>query len=82
MENLTKQVLVRFFEAGISGALAMAATVTYFTGIQTWGQLQMALNALAISFIVGFISGVLMAIRKYYKGPTVPADSVTSTWDA
>lgn len=75
MQTLSKQVLIRFIESGVSGALATVATITYFTGIQTWEQLKVALTALFISLMIGFINGVIMAGRKYFQGPSVPAST-------
>lgn len=73
--SLTEQVVWRFVRAGISSAFSTAAAVTYFTGVQTWMQAATAFNALSLSLLIGFVTGVLMAADKYFKGPTVPVDS-------
>lgn len=66
----------RFVEAGLTSAFSTAATITYFTGVQTWEQLSVAFNALAISLIIGFVSGFIMAVTKYFKGASVSVDTV------
>lgn len=73
--SLTEQVIWRFVRAGLSSAFSTAVTVTYFTGVQTWMQAATAFNALSLSLLIGFVTGVLMAADKYFKGPTVPLSS-------
>lgn len=73
--SLAEQMGWRFIEAGLTSAFSTAATITYFTGVQTWEQFSIAINALALSLIIGFVSGVLMAVTKYFKGVTTPIDS-------
>lgn len=71
--NLTEQTIVRFISAGLYSALSTASVVTYYTGVTTWEQFQSATNALALSALIGFITGVLMAAHKYFlTGSTIP----------
>ncbi len=74
--SLAEQMAWRFTRAGLSSAFSTAATITYFTGVQTWEQFATASSALALSLIIGFISGTIMAIDKYFTGSTVSVDLV------
>lgn len=74
--SLAEQVGWRFVSAGLYSALSTASVVTVYTGVQTWEQFQSASSALALSALIGFITGVLMAIHKYFTGATV---STTAT---
>lgn len=71
--SLIEQTLWRFIQAGLYGALSTASVVTYYTGVQTWEQFHSASNALILSALIGFITGVFMALHKYYlTGSTIP----------
>lgn len=74
--TLTKQVIWRFVSAGLYSALSTAAVVTVYTGVTTWEQFQTASSALALSILIGFITGVLMAIHKYFTGTTVSTETI------
>lgn len=67
--SLAEQVLWRFVRGGLSSALSTAVTVTYFTGVQTWEQAATAFNALALTLLIGFVTGVIMAADKYFRTP-------------
>lgn len=78
MKNLTlaEQTVWKFIQAGLYSAISTAGVVTYFTGVQTWEQFQTASNAAALSLLIGFVSGILMALHKYYvTGATAPVAS-------
>lgn len=71
--SLWEQVGWRFVSAGLYSALSTVSVVTYYTGVQTWEQFQSASNALILAALIGFITGVLMALHKYYfTGSTIP----------
>lgn len=74
--SLIEQMTWRFIRAGLSSAFSTAATITYFAGVQTWEQFTTASSALALSLIIGFISGIIMAIDKYFTGATVSTSLV------
>lgn len=65
--NLSKSVILRFVRAFAAGFIAVAAA-TSFTNIQTWGDLQSALAAIALSGTVGGMTGLIMAIDKWIRG--------------
>lgn len=69
--SLAEQVSWRFIKAGLSSAFSTAATVTFYTGVQTWTQFATATSALILCLIIGFITGVVMAVQKYLQGPTI-----------
>lgn len=78
MKNLTlaEQTVLSFVKAGLYSALSTASVVTYYTGVTTWEQFQTASNAAALSLLIGFITGIFMAVHKYYfTGATVSVDS-------
>lgn len=71
--NLAEQTVLRFVTAGLYSALSTASVVTYYSGVTTWEQFQSATNALALSIVIGFVTGILMALHKYfYTGATSP----------
>lgn len=71
--NLAEQTVLRFVTAGLYSALSTASVVTYYSGVTTWEQFQSATNALALSIVIGFVTGILMALHKYfYTGSTSP----------
>jgi hypothetical protein len=65
--NLAKSVLWRFLRGGIAGAFANAATLTIFTGIDSWTELQTALVFLGLSAFMGFITGSILAVDKFIR---------------
>lgn len=68
MENsLWKSVLLRFIRAFIAGAAAQMALILVFNG-STWEDVTNWLMALGISAIVGGITGLIMAVDKYFRG--------------
>ena len=61
-----KSLLFRFLRGGIAGAVG-AMVVIPFAGVLTWGELLTTLSGVAIIGVIGFISGVLQALDKFYR---------------
>lgn len=74
--TLVEQMAWRFIRAGLSSAFSTAAVVTYYIGVQTWEQFQTASSALALSLLIGFVTGVVMAVDKYFTGTTISTESI------
>lgn len=58
---------MRFLRGGVAGGVATAAAITVFSGVNTWADLPTALSALGLSFMIGFVTGGLMAADKYIR---------------
>lgn len=67
---MNKSILYRFLRGGIAGALAMILTVT-FSGVTDWSSLFSVLNTAALVGVIGFITGTLMALDKYFRSTPI-----------
>ncbi len=74
--SLVEQMSWRFIRAGLSSAFSTAAVVTFYTGVKTWEDFATASSALILSLAIGFISGIIMAIDKYFTGSTISTSLV------
>ena len=71
--NLARSTFYRFLRGGIAGAISTGATVTVFTGVQTWSHLPTALSVLGLMAFIGFVTGGLLAADKYVR--SLPEDA-------
>lgn len=65
-KDFIKAVGIRFIRAFVSGVATSVILITA-ANIHTWSDLHIALNALALSGIVGGINGVIMGLDKAYR---------------
>jgi len=59
-------LIKRFLRGGIAGGVGSMSLIAY-NNISNWGDVGMWLNALAISFVVGFITGFILAVDKWAR---------------
>jgi hypothetical protein len=59
-------LIKRFLRGGIAGGVGAISVIAY-NNISNWGDVGMWLNALAISFLVGFVSGTVSTIDKWLR---------------
>jgi len=64
--SLLNRLLKRFVRAFIAGAAASMAVFGTFSG-SNWSDVAIWINALALAGIVGGISGLIMAVDKYFR---------------
>lgn len=64
--DLAEQVAWRFISSGFYSALSTVSVITFYTGVTTWEEFKTASGALALSALIGFITGILMAAHKYF----------------
>lgn len=64
MNTKTKAILMRFLKGGLAGAGSTLATITYVAPT-SWTGIISSLHILAISFVSGFIGGVVLGFIKY-----------------
>ena len=67
MNQFSKSVLLRFLRGGVAGA-AGSMLVINLSGTNSFADLKVLLASLAVSGAIGFISGFLQAIDKFYRG--------------
>lgn len=77
MENISliEQMGWRFLRAGLAGAISTASVFTYYNGVTTWEQFQSATIAFSIACLIGFFTGLIMAVDKYFTGTTISTES-------
>jgi len=63
---LVKSVATRFVKGGLSGMIAALAAITIQTPT-TWTELSTALIAFIYAVVVGFITGGILAVEKWYN---------------
>lgn len=68
---LVKSVALRFVKGGLSGSIAALAVIT-IQAPTTWEALSTALIALIYAVSVGFITGGVMAVEKWYNWTDTP----------
>ena len=66
MNDRIKRALWRFLRAFVAGAAATMTTVTILNA-DSWNEIGLWLNALAISGVIGGVSGAIQAINKYAR---------------
>lgn len=66
-----KSVAIRFAKGGLAGASAALVAVT-IQAPQTWSELSTALIAVSYAAFVGFISGGILALEKWYNWTDAP----------
>ena len=67
MKQLYKSVLLRFLRGGLASAVS-AMVMFNFNGISTFTDLRTFGSALVLAGTVGFISGGILALDKYFRG--------------
>jgi hypothetical protein len=70
--QLFKSIAMRFIKGGLAGAAAAVGMIT-ITAPTTWTALSSVLVALSYAAIVGFMSGGILAIEKYYNWTVTPS---------
>ena len=63
---MAKALLLRFIRGFIAGAVAAMATIT-ISQVTSWQAVIDVLNNLAISAIIGGLSGGILALDKYFR---------------
>jgi len=63
---MAKALLLRFIRGFIAGAIAAMATIT-ISQVTSWQAVIDVLNNLAISAIIGGLSGGILALDKYFR---------------
>ena len=65
MQELTKTLILRFVRAFVAGAVGTMVVIVPLSN--SWADLGGWLSALALSGIIGGISGVLQTADKYFR---------------
>jgi hypothetical protein len=60
-----KSLLYRFLRGGVSGAVAVMVLIV--PTVNSWEQLGTWLSVLGVAGSVGFITGLLVAVDKYFR---------------
>lgn len=72
MESLTTKqkviiALKRFIRGGLASAFAVMAILVTAIGVETFSDLKLFLNSLALAGVVGFITGFILAADKFFR---------------